>query len=368
MDYYLSNKSASLTDVVTDIPYKITHNGIMEEVVIDQSGHEGWKEVGTFYFASGGAQNLVIDDAVSEIEKAGKQFLLDAVRLVPVELDEIELDPTEVCIEIPADGRIIDETEACFEGGGDPTWLRSLDGTGYQGHLIWSNTKSKVGNVPTTTGTYNLIFAEAGSYELLIYIPIVKNAVTAASGKNICTGVQYEVKHGDSITQLTINQSSASGWYSLGAFDFVAGDDQYLMVKDSIDDLAYKTQTFIMDAIQCSRIYAEGETPANLGDEDDPVATDIPFENENNEEEPFKPSDFNYVDEDNDSEAEDKPLVNENVSQNNNGANEQGGVIVVSDDGQPKRGCNSMPGDASTLAALLLASALLMVRRKRLLK
>ena len=371
MDYYLSNKSASLTDVATEMPYQIMHDGNMEVVVIDQSGHEGWKEVGTFYFAAGGNQYLIIDDAVSEIVKAGKQFLLDAVRLVPVELDEIELDPREVCSESPAAGRIIDETEACFVGGGDPKWLRSLDGAGYQSHLIWSNTKSTVGSEATSTGTYNLNFKEAGSYEVLVYIPFDKSAVSAASGKNICSGVQYEVKHAGSVSQLTVNQSSASGWYSLGAFDFAAGGDQYLMVKDSIAAADYKSQTFIMDAIQCSRIYAQGEVPSDP-DDDTPVI-DIP-EDEGEEEEPMKPSDFNYVDDNNNSDADDKPLINDgsddgDKSPTHNESDEQeGGVIVVSDNGQPKRGCNGMAGDVSTLSALLLAASLLLVRRKQLLK
>ncbi len=369
MDYYLSNQSSALTDVFTEVPYKIMHDGRIEVVTIDQSNHEGWKEVGTFYFAQGGGQYLLIDDMVSDKDKAGKQFLLDAVRLVPQELD---VDPREVCVEIPAQGRVIDETEACFVGGGDPKWLRSLEDIGYQKHLIWSNSEVSVGSAATSTGTYNLIFAEAGAYELLVYIPIGKSPISAKSGKAIGDGVQYAVKYGASISELTINQSSATGWFSLGSFEFAVGDNQYVMVKDAVTDESYCDKTFIMDAIKLNRISGDDDNnsntnPGDLDDPNDPLEpVEIIFQKESTEEEPSKGTDFFESNNNNSTELEEsgeKPLVN--GEENTNAAAKEAASSDSNDTTKSKRGCNSLPGDPSTLLALLGAIALLRAKRRQ---
>lgn len=361
LDTYLTKEYGELTAV----PYQITHNGVKDIVNVDQTGYDGWKTVGTFYFAKGAGQNLYIDDLAASTELAKKKFVLDAVRLVPVELDKVEVDLTKVCVNIPADGRVVDETEKCFVGGGGDKWLRQVDGNGYNEHLIWSNTETNALKDPTTTGTFNLTFDEAGSYELSAYIPADKASITAASTHKICEAVQYIVVDGTyKETVVELNQSSVNGWYSLGSFDFAKGANQSVTVADSVSSAAQTSKTFIIDAIKLDRIQ---EDPV----EDITPEEDITFENNNDDsEESISRAEFithdDSVNTDDDGKDDDEPLHEDR--QTGKDDNQEGFIVSEADnpqnDGTAKRGCNSQAGDLSLAASLMMAAALWLVRRK----
>lgn len=79
--------------------YQVEHDGEWDTTVLDQTASDGWIPLGEFFFAAGGEQWLRIDDDVNESSQSGIQFVLDAIRLVPIDTppgpDVEEPEPSE---------------------------------------------------------------------------------------------------------------------------------------------------------------------------------------------------------------------------------------------------------------------------------
>jgi len=63
--------------------YRVRHAGATDEVVIDQSAHEGFVSLGAFDFAAGGDQHVMLGDNTGEPNEAEISLLFDAIRLTP---------------------------------------------------------------------------------------------------------------------------------------------------------------------------------------------------------------------------------------------------------------------------------------------
>ncbi|MBX3182571.1 MAG: hypothetical protein KIT72_19755 [Polyangiaceae bacterium] len=128
---------------------------------------------------------------------------------------------TPDCDPIPAEGGIIDERDSCFLAFGPTTYWRS-EQVGYDDTLLWTNAYDS--DTPSNWGRWNLDLAAAGRYEVSVYID---------SRFGVHTETQYAVAHAATETGVVLNQGTASGWVSLGEFDFAAGPGQHVSVFDT---------------------------------------------------------------------------------------------------------------------------------------
>lgn len=87
--------------------YELSHDGVEDVIVLDQSKNSGWVELGSFGFASGGKQSLRLTDKTGEGGGSAKQIAFDAVRIKPAGGVQAVVDPD-------ADD---DEPDALREGG-----------------------------------------------------------------------------------------------------------------------------------------------------------------------------------------------------------------------------------------------------------
>ncbi len=145
------------------------------------------------------------------------------------------------CGVIPPEGGIVEETGPCFQKFGDPDYWRS-ETVGHGGGLFWTNAFQS--SAPDNWAWWNFHFAEAGRYELEIY---------GHPDFAVFNRVRYDVQAAGATTTLTVDQSQADGWYSLGTFDFAAGGRQFLRVFDNLTTSVPTNQHIAVDAVRLTR-------------------------------------------------------------------------------------------------------------------
>jgi MYXO-CTERM domain-containing protein len=130
--------------------------------------------------------------------------------------------PPPTCEAIPAEGRAIDETDACFGKGGDARWWHAGE-TGQGGACLWTNTTDA--DEAENYGVWTLRFAAAGRYRLEVYTDGGQNGQSRTA--------RYQVTHAGGTTDVIIDQSARDGFQSLGEFDFATGDGYGVRLGDN---------------------------------------------------------------------------------------------------------------------------------------
>ena len=153
---------------------------------------------------------------------------------------------------------IVDDTSACFGTGGDPQYIRQ-EAAGYGSSLKWTHTTDAA--APSNHGTWLLHFGAAGRYRVEAFTPAPFNGSRKAV---------YEVRHGDTASPITIDQSAVDGWNLIGEFDFVAGGhEQSVRVDDNTGEANVTNTKLVFDALRFTRIDApagdEPEAPTMSG-------------------------------------------------------------------------------------------------------
>jgi len=159
------------------------------------------------------------------------------------------------CEAIPAAGRAVDETEECFEAGGNPQWWRYED-DGHADSLMWTHTTDSpdVDNY----GIWDLQFEESGLYRVEAY-----TAAPWAQSQQ----ARYEIQHGPHTTDAVIDQGAVDGWNELGEFEFETGHAQSVRLDDNTGE-PYETSTQIVyDALRLTRLDDPGDDDT-VGDDD----------------------------------------------------------------------------------------------------
>jgi MYXO-CTERM domain-containing protein len=164
-----------------------------------------------------------------------------------------------ICEPVPPMGRIVDETEVCFETGGDPQWWNT-ENAGWSNSLTWTHT---VDTSVDNYGVWNLTFDEAGQYRLEAY--------TAAPWAQSQQAV-YQIRHSGTVDPVTVDQSAVDGWNLIGTFEFAQGGDQWIRLEDLTGE-PYSTLTqIVFDAIQITRVDPQpdaGVPPVDSGTQPD---------------------------------------------------------------------------------------------------
>ncbi len=140
-------------------------------------------------------------------------------------------------------GGIIDDGDACFDGGGDPQYLRAVEGAGYDGDLMWTHTTDSASEA--NFGAWNLYLAEAGTYRIEVY-----TAAAHAKSKQAA----YRVIHGGGADTVTIDQTAVDGWQPLGEYALAAGGDQAVRVGDNTGEPGAGNVELAFDAVRLTRL------------------------------------------------------------------------------------------------------------------
>jgi MYXO-CTERM domain-containing protein len=117
--------------------------------------------------------------------------------------------PPPECAKIPADGRVIEETDACFHEAGDSRWWHPGD-TGHGGTCVFTYATDAA--QADNNATWELRFEQAGRYRVEVY------ADGGTFGQT--RQARYTVTHAGGTTDVLIDQSALDGFQSLGEFDF----------------------------------------------------------------------------------------------------------------------------------------------------
>jgi lysozyme len=143
------------------------------------------------------------------------------------------------CGTIPADGGEIDDGDPCFVGGGPSASMRHVSDAGNDGDLVWTHTTEDTEEA--NFGQWNLDFAAAGHYQIEVY-----TAAAYAQSKQ----ADYLVHTADGDTSVTIDQTAADGWQTLGTFAFAAGADQYVHLGDNTGEPLANNVQLVFDAVR----------------------------------------------------------------------------------------------------------------------
>jgi uncharacterized protein (TIGR03382 family) len=147
------------------------------------------------------------------------------------------------CTTIGKAGAVIDDGDACFEGGGPQASMRHVDTAGKDGDLVWTHTTEDTaeGNY----GNWYLWFEEAGTYKVEVYT----DAAFAESKQ-----AKYVVEAGAVTQDVVIDQSAVSDWQTLGEFQFEAGAYQRIHLGDNTGEALADNVQMVFDAVRVTRV------------------------------------------------------------------------------------------------------------------
>lgn len=167
-------------------------------------------------------------------------------------------DDCPSCASIPSVGRAVDETEICFTRGGDPSyWRTEMDG--WAGSLLWTHTTDAA--AADNHGIWDLTFDEGGNYLVEVYTDGDWAQARMAA---------YDITHVGATDTVTVDQSAADGWQSLGEHAFSSGGGQRVRLDDNTGEPFSLSRQIVFDAIRLTRtdvppMNDAGTMPADAG-------------------------------------------------------------------------------------------------------
>ena len=161
-----------------------------------------------------------------------------------------------VCENVPSQGRIVDETDLCFESGGDPRWWRHVQDAGWDSSLMWTHTVGSPDQMDNF-GIWHLTFDQAGEYRVEAYT----DAAYAQSKQ-----ARYQVRHDGTEETMVVDQSAQDGWALVGEFSFAAGADQWVRLEDYTGEPLSDDVQIVFDALRLTRL-DQPEEDAGPGDD-----------------------------------------------------------------------------------------------------
>ncbi len=204
----------------------------MNSVVVDGPGWTAWVQTVTHYYNGCTPSGCgVYEERFQHYSDAG----IDVYFEQGEDFWVVDLPP---CAPIPAEGRLLEETDTCFTKGGPlPYWRVGIGG---ESNLhVWTGTTAEPEAV--NYAEWALAFDEAGDY--LVEVSVAEGTTPQAA---------YLVDHAGATSEVVIDQGAVDGYAELGVFDFAAGAGQRVFVGDNTGDV--ESQTLAVDAIRITRI------------------------------------------------------------------------------------------------------------------
>lgn len=146
-----------------------------------------------------------------------------------------------ICEPVPPMGRIVDDSDLCFEKLGTPAWWHP-ESDGHDGSLYWTYC---VDAGADTVGLWNLTFDAAGEYRLEAYT----DGDWAESQH-----ANYQVHHDGETTPTEVDQSQTDGWTLVGDYQFAAGGDQWVRLEDLTGEPYADRVMIVFDAVRLTRL------------------------------------------------------------------------------------------------------------------
>jgi murein DD-endopeptidase MepM/ murein hydrolase activator NlpD len=166
--------------------------------------------------------------------------------------------PQEPCAALGADGGILDDEGPCFELHGPPASWRYVTDAGHDGSLHWTYAWDDAD--PGNWAQWHAELSEAGTYEVEVWV--VSDYAQAQQAR-------YVVRHGTEETEKRLDFTSASGWRSLGEFEFAQGADQWVATYDNTGESLDDQRRVIADAVRLTRIRPQAPEPGpDVGTQD----------------------------------------------------------------------------------------------------
>jgi GH25 family lysozyme M1 (1,4-beta-N-acetylmuramidase) len=157
------------------------------------------------------------------------------------------------CGTIGAAGGVIDDGDACFEGGGPQTYMRQVNDAGEDGDLVWTHATEDT--TEANFGQWNLYLAEAGRYRVEVYTDTAYAQSKQAS----------YVVHTDTDHAQVLDQSAVDGWQTLGEYDFAAGGHQWIHLADNTGEPLASQIQVVFDAVRLTRLDQVGGDGSGSG-------------------------------------------------------------------------------------------------------
>ena len=172
----------------------------------------------------------------------------------------IATTPPEPCAKVPADGRVIDETDPCFEkGGGATSWYTGDTGMGGKCLFTYTTDDPAADN----HATWTIDVETDGTYAVEVYTD-----TTLAQTKQ----AKYTVTHAAGTTDVLVDQSAMTGWQLLGEFEIHADEPGTVSLGDNTGEPydANAKVAIMFDAVKVSPTTAR--PGGGTGGDDDPDA------------------------------------------------------------------------------------------------
>lgn len=154
---------------------------------------------------------------------------------------------------------VIDDGTPCFKAGGNPQWLTRVTTRGHNGDLIMTGTTSS--SSVENFGEWTINVTVEGTYEIEAYVDEVKATSRTA---------RYRVTHADGTTDAVINQSTAAGFVSLGAYRFRTGAGQKVRLNDNTGEAGSLNRDIVLDAVRVTRLDDTAPEPPPPADDECP--------------------------------------------------------------------------------------------------
>ncbi len=142
------------------------------------------------------------------------------------------------CTALPADG-VIDQRSNCYIAGGDPRYWRRVD-AGFGDTSEWTGTTASAG--PANFGRWIVKAGRATRYHVDVMLDGGTNG-TATTAK-------YTIAHAGATETVTVDQTSASGFVTIGEFDFAGTGDEYVELGDNTGEAGTLDRQVMFDAVR----------------------------------------------------------------------------------------------------------------------
>jgi MYXO-CTERM domain-containing protein len=145
----------------------------------------------------------------------------------------------DTCQVVPAQGRVIDQSDACAVAGGDAKFWRS-ETAGFAGNSRWTFTTDK----PTAANfaTWKVRVAQAGIYTIRVHLD---GGVFGQSKK-----AAYQITHGGKTDSVIVDQSLHTDFFAIGDFDFSGTGVEQITVGDNTGESGATMTKLLFDAIE----------------------------------------------------------------------------------------------------------------------
>ena len=157
--------------------------------------------------------------------------------------------PSTTCEGIPANGRVVDEDDACFFAWGPTQYLRAESDEGFNGGLIWTHATNQ--SARDNWGEWTLRFEQAGRYQVSVW-----------TDSSVATSqlARYRIEHDGVTDTAQIDQRAVEGWRSLGEFQFGAGTAK-VVLNDNTGEAIGGQKRIVLDALKVEPAAAQPPPP-----------------------------------------------------------------------------------------------------------